>query len=201
MRYYMDWEFLEDGRTIEPISVGIVCEDGRELYLINHDLVLDRLKDFPWVAANVVPYLPLLSNDETGEWEWDSDNPEYEYVMQYRFWAETIQKFLTGSVELWGYFSAYDHIALAQCFGRMIDLPANVPMWTNDIQQFATEHGFNVLDVAPVNGSQHNALADAGWTMVAHQLLMAKVRIRHEPLDLVDPNYDGPPGKPCLPIA
>ncbi|MCW2560140.1 MAG: hypothetical protein JWP55_4104 [Mycobacterium sp.] len=28
--YCYDTEFLNDGRTIELISIGIVCEDGRE---------------------------------------------------------------------------------------------------------------------------------------------------------------------------
>jgi hypothetical protein len=28
--YCYDTEFLKDGRTIELISIGIVCEDGRE---------------------------------------------------------------------------------------------------------------------------------------------------------------------------
>ena len=29
-----DFEFLEDGSTIEPISIGMVCEDGREYYAV-----------------------------------------------------------------------------------------------------------------------------------------------------------------------
>lgn len=30
--YCYDTEFLEDGRTIDLISIGIVCEDGRSPY-------------------------------------------------------------------------------------------------------------------------------------------------------------------------
>jgi hypothetical protein len=29
MKYYYDTEFIEDGRTIDLISIGIVAEDGR----------------------------------------------------------------------------------------------------------------------------------------------------------------------------
>lgn len=184
MRYYHDWEFFEDGHTIEPISLGMVCEDGRELYLVNSSLNLDRFKDFPWLIHNVLPYLPVIGDYETAEWHWDSDHADFEHLMERKHWGETIRQFLTGSVELWGYFSAYDHIALAQCFGRMIDLPSNIPMWTNDIQQFATEHGLSAREVGPVNGSEHHALADAGWTMVTHSLLCKRVeerfKIRHE---------------------
>lgn len=185
-RYYMDFEFFEDGRTIEPISFGCVAEDGRELYLVNSSLNLDRFKDFPWLIHNVLPYLPVYFHDESGEWEFDSEHVDAEHLMERRHWGETIGAFMTGSVELWGYFSAYDHIALAQCFGRMIDLPSNIPMWTNDIQQFATEHGLSAMDVGPTNGSQHHALADAGWTMVTHDLLRKRVAQRDDLRKLYD---------------
>lgn len=31
-RYFYDTEFIEDGKTIDLISIGVVCEDGREFY-------------------------------------------------------------------------------------------------------------------------------------------------------------------------
>src|SRR4051812_11038169 len=34
MKYFYDTEFLEDGQTIELISIGIVAEDGREYYAV-----------------------------------------------------------------------------------------------------------------------------------------------------------------------
>ena len=34
MRYFYDTEFLEDGETIDLISIGIVAEDGREYYAV-----------------------------------------------------------------------------------------------------------------------------------------------------------------------
>ena len=38
-------------------------------------------------------------------------------------------------VELWADWGAYDHVALCQLWGRMIDLPEGVPMWTNDLRR------------------------------------------------------------------
>ena len=35
MRYFYDTEFIENGRTIELISIGVVAEDGREFYAIS----------------------------------------------------------------------------------------------------------------------------------------------------------------------
>ena len=34
-RYFYDCEFIEDGRTIELISIGVVAEDGREFYAVS----------------------------------------------------------------------------------------------------------------------------------------------------------------------
>ncbi len=35
MRYWYDLEFIEDGKTIDVISIGVVAEDGRGLCLKN----------------------------------------------------------------------------------------------------------------------------------------------------------------------
>jgi hypothetical protein len=39
-----DLEFLEDGRTIELISIGMVCDDGREYYAVNRDMPVRRIR-------------------------------------------------------------------------------------------------------------------------------------------------------------
>lgn len=35
MRYFIDTEFIEKPNTIDLISIAIIAEDGRELYLIS----------------------------------------------------------------------------------------------------------------------------------------------------------------------
>jgi len=40
MKYFIDTEFYEDGKTIDLISLGVVAEDGRELYLCNQEAQL-----------------------------------------------------------------------------------------------------------------------------------------------------------------
>ena len=55
MRYFYDTEFLEDGRTIDLISIGIVAEDGRELYLVNANAPWSRIRRHDWLMDNVVP--------------------------------------------------------------------------------------------------------------------------------------------------
>ena len=56
MKYFLDTEFIEDGKTIDLISIGIVCEDGREYYAINKDCNLSKASD--WVQENVINQLP-----------------------------------------------------------------------------------------------------------------------------------------------
>ena len=67
MKFWYDCEFLEDGKTIEPISIGIVCEDGREYYAVFDEIATDplnkRICEHKWLMENVVPHLPLRSRD------------------------------------------------------------------------------------------------------------------------------------------
>ena len=62
-RYAYDCEFLEDGKTIELISIGIVADDGRDYYAVNRDAPWKRIKKHEWLVANVVPSLPKLYGD------------------------------------------------------------------------------------------------------------------------------------------
>lgn len=43
------------------------------------------------------------------------------------------------NINLYGYYSAYDHVALSWIFGKMIDLPKNFPMYTRDLKQMFDE--------------------------------------------------------------
>lgn len=45
--------------------------------------------------------------------------------------------------ELYGYYSAYDHVALCWLFGKMIDLPKGFPMFTIDLKQKLDERAYN----------------------------------------------------------
>jgi hypothetical protein len=42
MKYFLDTEFIEDGKTIDLISIALVAEDGREIYLCNSDCDLNK---------------------------------------------------------------------------------------------------------------------------------------------------------------
>ncbi len=57
MKYFIDSEFVDDGRTIDLISIGIVAEDGRELYLQSCEF--DPRYASEWVNANVITHLAI----------------------------------------------------------------------------------------------------------------------------------------------
>ena len=163
MRVYHDWEFLEDGSTIAPISLGMVAEDGRELYAVFADMPVKEITGHDWLMANVVPSLPFVRHDGIKPFckpFLDCAHPD---VKKRDVIQSEVRDFLlaTPNLELWGWYSAYDHVCLAQLFGRMIDLPDGVPMWTNDLRQDVQRLGIDESDLPQQAAGHHNALADA----------------------------------------
>lgn len=165
--YAYDTEFLEDGRTIELISIGIVSETGREYYAVNADMPIRRIRKHSWLMENVVPGLPKPAGDWNNHmprsWLFDYNNP---VVKRRDRIADEVHDFLLaeGSPSLWADYAAYDHVVLAQLWGRMIDLPTGLPMFTHDLQQ-ALESAPEGYQVPEQKSGQHNALADARHVM------------------------------------
>lgn len=150
MRYWFDTEFLERPCTIDLVSIGIVAEDGRELYAESDEVDWSKAND--WVLANVKPHLSgaTMSREDI---------------------RDNILRFVGNdpSPEFWAYYSAYDWVALCWLFGDMSDLPAGFPMFCRDLKQYAVQLGDPKL---PEQAStEHNALADARWNREAWEFL------------------------------
>ncbi|UAK38390.1 3'-5' exoribonuclease [Gordonia bronchialis] len=170
MRYFYDTEFLEDGKTIELISIGIVADDGREYYAVNSEAPWDRIRDDDWLMDNIVRHLPTHSTGQVRENKTFGARSKYSWggvdcksVLVKPKWVirNEVREFLLhgGIPELWAWYGAYDHVVLAQLFGRMINLPNGIPMWTNDLKQEHYRLGEPELP-AQAEG-EHNALEDA----------------------------------------
>lgn len=148
MRYFFDTEFLEDGRTIELISIGIVAEDGREYYA-EADLSLPvylRVTEHKWLMANVWPHLTHYPKPLTQI-------------------AEEVRTFITGNrPEFWAYMGAYDWVVLNQLYGSMVEHPTKWQYYCNDVAQLALYLGVNHRLLPSQTTTEHNALADARWT-------------------------------------
>lgn len=173
-RYFYDCEFLEDGTRIWLISIGIVSATGREYYAVNRDAPWRKIRKHQWLMDNVVPGLPRVNGDMRHfiprSWLCDMRS---DLVRPRERIAEEVRMFLTGGggpSQLWSYFSAYDHVTLAQLWGPMSLLPPGIPMRTGDIAQEADRLGLH--DALPAHtGRLHHALDDARWGKRAWEFL------------------------------
>jgi hypothetical protein len=170
MKIDYDTEFIDDGETIELISIGMVREDGKEYYAVVHDMgVMVRAAKNDWLRKNVLRYLPVKITD--GLVSWDTFHPDWKHVKPREQIAKEVREFCTekGIPELWAWYAAYDHVVLSQLFGRMLDLPEDMPMWTNDLRQELHRLG-NPAYPAQLEGD-HNALHDARWNYIMRTYL------------------------------
>jgi hypothetical protein len=147
-RIWFDTEFIEDGVTIDLISIGMVREDGAEYYAQSREC--DRDKASPWVRENV------LRNLVPGT------------IPRAQIAAEIVA-FVGEKPEFWGYYADYDWVALCQLYGTMMGLPKGFPMFCLDIKQLCVSVGDPRL---PEQGKgEHNALSDARWNRAAWEFL------------------------------
>lgn len=174
MRFYFDTEFMEDGHTIDPLSIGIVSEDNREYYAEFNTADLTKANEFvrETVFPNLRSYNPLQPNRLFTELDLKSYNPGFSAKSPHIIKHE-ILAFCGDSPEFWAYFADYDWVVICQIFGRMVDLPREHgwPMFCLDLKQ---EMYLNSIPKALIERdflqpTTHNALDDARWVKNAHQ--------------------------------
>lgn len=157
MKYFFDTEFIENGETIDLVSIGIVSEIGRTYYAISKEF--DPTKADSWVIENV---LTLLVKDgkpiEPENWK------SREQI------KNDILAFVDDDPQFWAWYGAYDWVCLAQLFGKMVNLPAHFPMYARDIKLLAELKG-NPPKPSQA-GSKHNALEDARWNRMFYNMLI-----------------------------
>jgi hypothetical protein len=158
MRYWFDAEFIEDGRTIDLLSIGIVAEDGRTLYLENSEAKFSLASQ--WVKDNVV----LIGRS-------------HNLIQIKTAVANFCDPDLYGKPEFWAYYGSYDWVALCQLFGTMMDIPKGWPMFVKDIKQWCDMLGNPTLPNQTT--PKHHALNDAIWTKEAWQFLFSKWEQEH----------------------
>lgn len=166
---YFDFEFIDDGREIVPISVGM-CVSGHEHNLAQDDTpdelyleyTFDPARCNDWVRANVLPHLSRA--DGLGE---------RRSIVAWRIkqWVTSV----CGDTKprFWGWYPAYDWVCLAQHFGTLMQLPDGWPLRPECLDQLAGHMGCGKADLPVQEGTAHNALADAKWNCYAHAYLSA----------------------------
>src|SRR6476620_3151884 len=148
-RYFYDCEFIEDGRVIDLVSIGVVDENGREFYAISTEF--DDRAAVPWVRRNVLDRLPSPSDPA-----WRSRERIREDLLA--FLVEPLSESPGNEMELWAWFAAYAHVVLAQLWGAMPALPREIPRFTKDLRQLWDDLGRQPL---PAADGRHDALVDA----------------------------------------
>jgi hypothetical protein len=159
MKIWFDAEFIEDGKTIDLISIGMVREDGATYYAEND--ACDRSKASDWVRENVFPHL-----------RHDARKPRYRI-------ASEIYDFAGHKPEFWAYYADYDWVALCQLYGTMMQLPKGWPMYCRDVKQLCDNMGNPKLPEQ--SSTQHHALADAMWTKEAWEFLTRNLNRENVP--------------------
>lgn len=154
-RIWFDTEFIEDGRTIDLLSIGLIREDGATLYLENADANLTRAS--AWVRENVFPHLQMAHSDRVN----CVCFPKADIARQ-------VMEFAGSNPEFWAYYADYDWVALCQLYGTMMDLPQGWPMFCLDIKQEAYLRG---VELPKQDGVEHDALADARWNRLAWEAI------------------------------
>lgn len=157
MKVFFDTEFIEDGKTIDLISIGLVCEDGIAYYAISSECDLNKAS--PWVQKNVLPYLNYGNVVNA--------DPIPRAVI-----ASEIVRLVGDKPEFWAYYADYDWVALCQLFGTMMDLPKGWPMYCRDVKQLCDSLGNPKLPKQI--GGTHNALEDAKWARDAWKFLTSR---------------------------
>ncbi len=151
MKIWFDTEFIENGKTIDLLSIGMIKENGDKLYLENNEADLSKGSD--WVQHNVIISLNWLQYGKSRD-----------YI------AKEIKEFAGSEPEFWAYYADYDWVVLCQLFGTMMDLPEGWPMYCRDVKQFCDSIGNPKLPMQI--STEHHALADAIWTKQTWEFLI-----------------------------
>jgi 3'-5' exoribonuclease-like protein len=163
MRYFFDTEFLDNGREIDLISIGIVAEDGREYYAVSANFDVGRAT--PWLVEHVLNHIPrnLVKQTKIAIACDVSDFLAPKATLEYPG---------TESVELWGWYCAYDWVALCQLYGPMVERPRYFPKLAYDIRLLAALS--NTGKISKSGFTRHNALEDARWNKFAFETAARK---------------------------
>lgn len=129
------------------------------------------------IAKDICSFIDARGNKENpNDWFYPSDGSCYP------------KEVFTKNVEFYGYYSAYDHVALCWLFGKMIDLPTGFPMYTIDLKQeldriadlesLCTNISFKdcLNDIKnhkefPKQTNDHNSLSDAKFNFELYKFL------------------------------
>jgi hypothetical protein len=178
VKYFFDTEFHEykhDGfnPTIELISIGIVAEDGRELYAVSRDFSWYPAMNNEWLRMNVIkPIYEEMTGDQDNK-NWTLANRGTEMLHELFADAVTDQGRTREQIrddiisfvdddsgpEFYAYYADYDWVVFCWLFGRMIDLPKGFPMYCRDLKQMLDAYIEGTWEAVKLSTWGHNGLS------------------------------------------
>lgn len=162
MKIFYDWEFEENGTIIIPISLGMVSEEGKYIYVMNSNYFQPTASD--WLKENVLNNMASEVPEGLTVLPWDiAQNKIGSRILEY------IDYVGTDDIELVAYYADYDHVCLAQRFGAMINMPDVIPWITYDLKQWADDLG---VKLPKQTTKPHNALNDAFYVRDCYNWLV-----------------------------
>lgn len=173
----LDFEFLEDGRTIKVISVGLSQPSGQDYYAVNRDMPQVDIANHAWLWPNVVPHLPRLPAPTTSHDWLDKKHPDVKSLKRI---AKEVKEFLQEIPDplLVADYGAYDKVRLNQLWGPMVSQPEGLPWWHFDLQQllFELEENPGDIELPAQKTPEHHALNDARWSLGTYYWLRDRER-------------------------
>ena len=185
-RYQMDAvvpNHPRGGRTekVYWIRENVLKPIYAELYLKNYQPGENDLWNFDYKTMKRLICKYGKSNEQIA-----TEVQEFCYGFAVKGYPIENTKKIAPNIELYGYYSAYDHVVLCWLFGKMINLPDGFPMYTIDLQQtleemaqkksneIGTDYSVELYKTYvsyPSQTNEHNALADAKWNKRLHDFI------------------------------
>lgn len=164
------------------ISLGLVSEDGQELYLEFNDYNKDQCDD--WIQQNVIENTIKEGTNDVIGIVLDETNYHYGSKEELKvILAEWLSKF--DDIQLVSDVCHYDMVLFINLFGTAFDLPDNITAVCHDINQdialfywisdkaafdFSREDILEDLGIN-IRGNKHNALYDAKVIKAIHETI------------------------------
>lgn len=174
----------------------------REVYWIRENILKPIFKEL-WYEKCLLQHLHYVKNDFTfsnfkklialyGKTNSEIAQEVFEFISKDTLTLGKHKYYNVSykNIELYGYYSAYDHVVFCWLFGKMMDLPNGFPMYTRDLKQMLDEkymlqenkypdktrleawlQDVKRLSGYPKQEKEHNALADAIWNKKLHEFL------------------------------
>lgn len=199
--HYKNGDAIYFTDSVDPEALEIEHKNKLRKSKFSHSFICgEEYKDY-WIRENVLkPVWEQLKNKEYGgtitrgftygnmKWllnEYGKSNKQIaEEIVEFVYgFAVTgypqgnTNKIIPKDINLFAYYGAYDHVALAWLYGKMIDLPKGFPKYTRDLQQTSDEKKHLVKGRMkdhpdfPENKGHHSAIFDAEWNKELHGFL------------------------------